>query len=460
MFNQLILAFGHALALCGGFLAAGVTSASLARLNLSVESRCAIVNTTCWSSSLNAYNDATEQMGAHSDEACHLSELMNFVWCNEYGGDHQPIFTNHGQMGYLDAHLTSIYEIASRPKINTIIYMNAPGCLGSFVREKEILEADKVLERIRSDYPETAPDVEAYSAALHRSLGYREMQATYTLNLKKRFQTEGPGAFARGIAAIAGYYRHEAKQVIRRMLIPLQRFFITVARIRDILEEQPARRECRHHGLSPAFGNGARIVSLLDACAGTYADASNDKPFRPMMPRGDFWKACGGEEVWMAWVRLAATMCKSRGITLIYYIPPHLNVTEKEYRKTFGPAYVERVRRAFAPYSNVVVIDHSMNRELGPHDALWIELQNQCFKQGYLFHIIGRLKLARALIRVLREHKAIPSDDECRYAGSAWPGERSLPSLLSAVEFLPSGLVLDEIQREEIVSRSKPAQIP
>jgi len=64
------------------------------------------------------------------------------------------------------------------------------------------------------------------------------------------------------------------------------------------------------------------------------------------------------------------------------------------------------------------------------------------------------------LIQVLREQNALSSNDDCRYAGSAWPGERLLPSLPSVVEFLPSELILDEIQREEVVARSRPVPVP
>jgi hypothetical protein len=175
------------------------------------------------------------------------------------------------------------------------------------------------------------------------------------------------------------------------------------------------------------------------------------------MDSDDIWAACT-DDVWEAWAKIVAKICKARGITLVYYVPPHLNMAKDDYRTIFGPIYIERVRRTFARYRNVVVIDDSMKRELNARDALWTIQQNRAFKPGYLFNVIGKLKLARGIISSLHDTGTILDAEPSHYAGSAWPGESKLTSLPSKIEFLPPGLVLDEIQKVTITRKAKRAE--
>src|SRR5947209_10774606 len=55
-----------------------------------------ILNTACWMSFSWAYNDPHAPNSIVSDFAAEQSSLMNFVWCNEYSGAHDPIFLNMG----------------------------------------------------------------------------------------------------------------------------------------------------------------------------------------------------------------------------------------------------------------------------------------------------------------------------------------------------------------------------
>jgi hypothetical protein len=452
-----ILAAAHGVVFLSGFYAAALSSSAVARFIPSTEACCTVINTACFSGGLYAYNvPAADTRVMHTDEAAHLSNLLNFVWCNEYTGHQAPVFTNTGKLGYMEAHLKSIYEAASQPGITSIIYINAPGCLANFMRDDDTLEAREVLEQIRKGYPETSSDVDAYSAALSHSLGYQIALAKY--GLPRERQTESGTARGRAVEILRRlrWQAAQLQRVVSWLVEPLRTLCSPVTAIRKSVEEQPARRVCIANGLSPRFPKAAAITTLLETCASSYGSARDVHPFRPSVKREVIWKASGGEKTWTAWANIAAKICKARGITLVYYILPQLNVTEEGYKNVFDPVYVERVRKTFSPYQNVIVIDQSMNRELSPRDTLWVDYQGQRVKEGHLFHVIGKLKLARLMIESLRKIGVIRCEPGCHYADSAWPGERLLPTTPSVIDFVPEGLVFDEIERLEMARRSQP----
>ena len=116
------------------------------------------------------------------------------------------------------------------------------------------------------------------------------------------------------------------------------------------------------------------------------------------------------------------------------YIPPHIHLTETDYREVYGPVFVDFVRRTLAPFSRAVVIDHFMERELTVPDMIWLrnEIGDRCigleFKSGYLTNAVGKLKSARTMVRALIE-AGVPlgGEDSARYVGSAWENESRLP---------------------------------
>jgi hypothetical protein len=434
---------GHAIALCGGFAAAAALSALIAQWINGAEVTCVIVNSLCWSSGAYAYNDASSRDGFQVDPACHLSNMLNFVWCNEYGREPRPIFANHGRTGYLDANLRAIYEVAARPGVTAIVYMNAPGGLGSFVNAKETLDSMVLLERIRSEYPETATDVDKYFSALDEPVPDKESLAR-------------PGQTRRSLVA-PGDLRlrtHQARKSLLALFYPVKARCAPVARLRRLLEERPAQQATIRSALSPLFPKASRIRAILDTCAARYTDPKNELPYRHLMASEDIWMACRGRDQWTSWANIAAKICKARGIQLIYYIPPHLNLTDDEHDNVFRPIYVERVRQAFSGFTNVCIIDHSMNRDMNSHDALWLrhDPSRVPFKPGYLFNAIGRLKLARLMVKSFVEAGIIDQNNNHRYVGSAWPGERRLPKeQLSVREFLPNGSLPDPLQQRTVV---------
>jgi hypothetical protein len=179
------------------------------------------------------------------------------------------------------------------------------------------------------------------------------------------------------------------------------------------------------------------IVDLLDECARRYSDPSNLKPVRRMIRPKDFWCAIGSDSAWSAWANIVAKVCRRRGVTLLFNVPPHLNVTDEEYRNEFRPGFVERVRQAFSPFDNVIVLDHANLRAINYSDTVWIIRNGVAFNQGYTPNVIGRLKLARVMIRELLERRLLnPDEAPPQYLGPAWEGERHLPPPLQ-LEFVP-----------------------
>jgi hypothetical protein len=421
--------------------------------------RWVVVNTACWIAVPWAYNDVKARDYLVADHDSHHSNLLNFVWCNEYAGAHTPIFSNLGRGGYLEAHLFWLERAASMPGVEGIIYANAPGAMGNFLASEATLVAIPVLERIRRDYPEAAPDVDTYLRCLYASNGYRQALAECSDDWRDRVDLRAGTLRRRG----------GPKEMLKRFVDDQTEF---ISGIRDgatgALIEFPTRgRDDRPMGRrSP---HSARIVDLLDACAARYLDPANRKPMkRPLKPAA-YWGPVGGDQAWTGWANIVAKVCKARGIKLVYYIPPHLNHTDAASRATFAREYGDRVRRTFAGYSHVLVLDHADGRTLCQSDLLW-HLYGQSagagipYNPGHIPNIIGRLKAARFLIGALVEAGWLGNGDRaCRYLGSGWPGERALPTSSLVLDYLPEPdqrRVPYYVETEAAWRRSSPAADP
>ena len=425
-----------AVAFCGIAVAAAVCAVGADRIP-SKKSKCVVLNTCCWSAAAWAYDDPSKDPAIVADNAVLLSNMMNFVWCNEYAGDHHPMCFNLGTSGGMALHLASIYQAAATPGVRSILYINAPGGLLVLWRPEDATTGEAALECIREQYPETAADVAVYLKAVYASPFYKQARDQCQGEWRARIEEEKRKLHiipvedqgwqtGRDVSAPRRLYRGLVRQAadVKEFLFEDLCYFDHMNRTRPHLSRLCPRND--------------RTIKVLDACASRYLDPVNRKPFRRMPAREAFWASCGGEEAWHAWVNIVGTICRARGVTLVYYIPPHLHVSEDEYRSAFKPAYLDVVRKAFAGFDNVNVVDCTMDRTLNQYDIIWHDQNGVLMKFGYLGNAVGRLKQARLMVQVLldvgllKDHDARP-----RYLGSAWPGEQALPRVTdSAIEYV------------------------
>jgi hypothetical protein len=420
--------------------------------------RCLVLNTACWAAAAYAYNDPDAADPVVADKACLPSSLLNFVWCNEYEGTHQPVFENFGRAGGLDAHLISIYQALARPGVKTLLYINAPGALTNFMSSHDTLVAILVLEHVRREHPETAGDVETYLRYLYGSVGYQRALAELGKDWRKQVDSQTLQFISAGAAPETKAPPPGPTLGLTRRAFALYDWSFDRLSHLSLLRAPGPR-------LAPTFDRSERVLQLLDACARGYADPRNNKWVRRMMKKEDFWALCGGEEVWSAWVRLVATLCKARGIRFVYYVPTHVHVSSEEYWETFKPEFVDRVRESFAPYPHVTVIDHTAAGEFNAADLQWWNHHHGVpIKAGYVFNAVGRLKQARLLLPALIEAGVLYGEGApARYLGSAWPGERLLPGGPATIPFVPEDKcrLVEELQLEpEQRIRSTQAVLP
>jgi hypothetical protein len=437
-----------------GFACAAVVLAGISGRLAPKEPSCLILNTGCWSAAAHAYNDVAAEHGLVADEACRLGSLMNFVWCNEYQGCRTPSFANFGQLaGGLEGDLVMLYQAATRPSVKTLVYMNAPGSLTHFLDPKNTLLAILLLERISREYPEAATDTQVYLQHLFASVGYQKALENLGTNWRNRLEPDLDAGCAGSSTCAAPESAAEIYPQGRGFRASLSR---RVARLRNWVGRVSASFtesafrlydwtfDHISHLLRPGtarlargFERNQRIVHFLDECAARYLDPTNDKDVRRMMKKEDFWACSAGPEVWQAWANVIAKICQKRGMHLLYYIPPHAHVTAEEYASVFKPEYVERVRRTFAPFPHVTVVDHTLAPGFHAADlAWWFHGHGVPIKAGYLFNVIGRLKEARLVVASLIDSE-LPEGQRPRYLGSAWRGEAALPGIVPDIHYVP-----------------------
>ena len=339
---------------------------------------------------------------------------MNFLLAREYGDPRDLGVYMSGTPGVeFEIHASSLLEACAVPGTRAIVYSNNPGGLAGF-SSRQVRATVPALEAIEREYPTAAADARTFREALLRSRGYHEGIDPPLVDLASpwlRLQF-------RKLAHLGGL------QLWRR--------------------------------------DGAdRVVALADACARTYDDpATRTVMTRHMPPPESYWIAAGGDAVWRAWLRMAAEMCRSRGIRFVYYVPPHLNATERELEESFRPRFVNAIREVLAPFPNAIVIDHSGNRELGDADLVWVPADpvgSEHCKTGYLFNLVGQIKRCRLLLDELARLPELGIGR--RSATLGWSGERSLPRCDHPVTFLP-GLrpdILETNLRDPLLRLTQPA---
>jgi hypothetical protein len=454
---RLYVLAGHLLVATAGMFTAATAGSMIAARMQSPQSRWLIMNTGCWSAAPWAYNDVKAPNGIVADRASGMSSLLNFVWCNEYSGAHTPIFSQFGKSDFLEKHLFWIDRAASTPGVEAIIYTNAPGEFGSFLESGPTLVLIPTLERIRQMYPEAAPDVDIYLRCLYDSEGYQRALAECGADWRDRVDLETGTLRPRGI-------HHSLKQWMDD-----QTQFMSKIRecVTTTLIALPAwgRKDPQRDRRSP---NSAKIVELLDQCAARYLDPDNQRGLKRPMKKEVFWSAVGGDEVWTAFANIVAKICKARGIKLVFYAPPHVNLTDPGSRETYEREYVDLVRKTFSGFSHVFVLDHVRGQTLCQSDSLWDYFPTDerpapglAYNSGEIPNIIGRLKSARFIISTLLETGLLTDGGTTpRHLGSSWPGEQFLPTRSLVLDFLPESeqrIVTLYIETEDARNRSSKA---
>lgn len=363
-----------------------------------------VIGTGCWTWTTEAYMTLGKDE-THGTQRAALHNALNAV-LEERGG---PDETFHA-FGRPDVdfarHLISIRQATEQGAVRSLIYINNPGSLQAFTRPANALAVLPVLAAIEREHPRLAPDVEIFRGALLASAGYREgLAENAAMSPWKRFG-ERLSTWADGLT-------RRWRGVVRSLA------FTAFPGGRDRHETETLFQATRANYDNPV------------ACAAKG---------RGLMAPEQYWIGAGGEDVWRAWLRLAAGLAAERGIPFIYYVPPHLNVPQDRYEREFRPYFVERVEAVLAGFPNAAVIDHAVGHGLSPCDQVYDTERH--FAAGYLFNFAGKLKQARLLLADLAERGVVGGGAERFRVPTLW--EASLPDL----PYRPT--VLSEAESERV----------
>jgi hypothetical protein len=399
-----------------------------------------IISTACWvytsDSVFNVERDAYDASWSAS-----MPSVMNFLLRTEYenpnGCGAYLVGAAHAQD--FESHLLTLLRVLSVPGVRTVVYANAPGSLATAVRPASALAAVPALETIERECPAVAAEAREYRKALVGSRGYH-----LALEDKERHAT----------------FRDEQDMTTFRWALSRHRAGAELLRIDGGLDR--ARAVCLWEERTPTVEQvDLETRALLDACARTYDHpATHTRKVRRMVPRDQFWTASGGERVWRSWFRIAAELCRERGVRLVFYVPPHVHVTDEEYASAFRPLFVDKVATTLADLPNVSLIDHANRHELKPADLTFLTINRTDGKRvelklGFLFNIIGQLKRCRLLIDALAATEGFVK----RPGVACWDGEARLPPSDEHLSFVPEeerALVEDSVLRPETLRLTEP----
>lgn len=383
-------------------------------LDFAIQPKHLVIATGCWTWTTEAYMPLGSDHAKNTQKAA-LHNVLNAI-LDERGGPEERFYAFGRPEVDFERHLVSIHQALRQGAVRSLIYINNPGSLQAFTRPADTVAALPVLEAIRRDYPGLAADIRIFRDALLASRGYREGAALEAAKPVWQRVSEPLKQWADGIA--------RRWQGVRSNLA-----FSPLPDHRDRGEIEALFRETRDNYDNPA------------ACA--------IKGRSPMAP-GRYWIGAGGDAVWQAWLRIAAGMTAARGVSFVYYVPPHLNVTEDRYRREFRPHFVERVRTVLAPFANAQVIDHAVGHGLSACDQVYDSEHH--FAAGYLFNLAGKLKQSRRLLESLGTLGILAGGGERYREPTRW--EAALPPLPSH----PAAVLSEEESaplREELIGEEQ-----
>ncbi|MEO5336044.1 MAG: hypothetical protein H7841_03975 [Magnetospirillum sp. WYHS-4] len=364
-----------------------------------------IVGTGCWTWTTEAYMVSGRHETRNSQKAT-LHAALNAILDEKGGGEER--FYGFGRPDVdFERHLISVYQAVRQGDVRSLIYINNPGSLQTFTRPSDTLAALPVLAAIEAEYPRLAEEAKTFRAALLASQGHAQAVVPSA--------TDRLSAWADGVARRWQGLRDSVAFTVW----PMQR---------------------AHHEARTLFEQVRANYDNPAAC-----QARNRTP----MPAGQYWIGAGGEATWQAWLRLAAGLAAEHGVRFVYYVPPHLNLSEARYAAEFRPRFVERIKAVLAAFPNAAVVDHAMGHGLSACDQVYDAEKH--FASGYLFNFGGKLKQARILLADLAERRIVAGPASRFLPPARW--EAALPSLPMPVAMLSEAE--SEAVREQLISQAE-----
>ena len=355
------------------------------------------IGTGCWTWTVEAYMPKGSHQATSSQRATLHAALNNVL--AEQAPDIADRFYAFGKPDVdFDRHLMSIYQAVRQGNVKSIVYINNPGSLQAFTRPANAAAAADVLDAIERDYPQLAKDARIYRAALQASQGFA-----------KSHEPAKPGKSDIEIWA---------KGVTARWQGVLQSLNVTpFERLRNQEQSNALLADVRNNYDNPV------------TCA---------TPERALLPADLFWKGAGGDEVWQAWLRLAAGLAQAHGIPFVYYVPPHLNLPAQRYEADFKPYFADRVASVLKDIPTARLIDQSVEHGLSACDQVYDS--EHLFGAGYLFNYVGKAKQSRLLLGELARQGLLAADNQ-RFAPPT-RFEASLPAATPHLAILSDAATL------------------
>ena len=363
-----------------------------------------IIGTGCWTWTPEAYMPIGSDVAVNTQRAT-LQSALNTVM----DGAGPDRFYGFGRPGVdFERQLISIYGAVRQGNVRSIIYINNPGSLQAFTMPETTIAVLPVLDAIEREYPDLAADAVVYRSHLLASAGHKRNLADRAAKpawqlWQKRVKDWGWGLAQRWYGIVDGFA------------------FTALPQQRETQGVDAMFREVKANYNNPA------------ACT---------IRGRGLMDTKLYWAGSGGDEVWQAWLRIAAGLAKARGVAFVYYVPPHLNVPLDRYNAEFKPAFVDRVRTqlegagpAAKPHS-ATIVGHAVGHGLSACDQVYDTEHH--FSAGYLLNFAGKLKQARLLLADLAKAGTVAASPEAFAEPSRLerqiPDIKAEPQVLSAEE--------------------------
>ena len=359
--------------------------------NFKTDKKVIIIPTGCWTAAGDAYTDSIS-LEPISEGSARFDRVLNEISHTQYQSD-----ISFYQFGFpdpnFDTGLKNIYNALRQPNVKAIIYINAPGGLEAFVEPHGLVGIKETLEKIKQDYPSLTADAGFFLNKAVHSIGFKEdYWNEFFYKIKSYFPALG---------------QFKSEMIAPPVFIKNYRAGDTKDEFTSITpENKKLFDEHQHQQFLKTFGISRTHYENPKSCG---------LPLRQMMPPNDFWQADGG--VFESFIRLAAGMAQAKGVAFIYYIPPHLNVTNEQYQQSFKPLFVDRVTALLSGYPNAYLINHSnidgfstcdlahiKENVFKPYDGnnhLPFEPFIANFAPGYVFNLIGKIKQSQTLLEEL-----------------------------------------------------------
>jgi hypothetical protein len=346
----------------------------------------------CFTVTADAYYDQIKGVLGH--RLAKMPYALNFLIRNDYTSQASDRFFMYGiEDEDTSSHLINLYHALQLPNVKSIVYVNVPGGLLTFTKPRRLPATLSVVDAIAREYPAAAPYAQRYRKALLASRAYWVIANNVTSEFKElklppefRETVSRPGHSDLMVSRVGSLLHLEGR---RRTFDPW---------LHNAAQAMIWYRSAVPLALTSDDTDDFKMRVVLERARKTYLDEYGfSQPLRPAIAPENYWIAAGGDEGWGNFLRMIGEMTRARGVRLVYYVPPHVNLTSQDYAESFKPQFVDRVAEILQAYPNAVLVDQAVNHDLNTADLSWREGH----KSGYNINAIGQLKRSDLLLQAM-----------------------------------------------------------